>query len=301
MYKNFTELLTRSLEVGPVALSIAVAHDREVLESIKTAQEIGLVEPILVGDALKIQEVLTELKVHKKFAVINEPEDTKAALTAASLVRSGQAKVLMKGLINTSVFLKAVLDSTHGLRTNKLLSHLAAFEIPNQKKIIFHTDGGMNVAPSLPEKKDILINALEALEGVGIKNPKVALLTANEKVSDSMPATVDAQALVQMREEGIIFTGILEGPIAMDVAASPESALHKGIKSQISGDVDLFMVPNIEAGNLQGKTWVYYAGAKMAGVVLGASHPIVMTSRSESAEGKLVSIALACLLANSNH
>jgi phosphate butyryltransferase len=299
MYKNFSDILNRTRQVGPVILSVAVAQDWEVLNSIKSAQEAGLIEAILVGDAQKIKDISNSLGMGNKCLIIDEPSEEKAALTATSLVNQGKAKVLMKGLINTADFLKAVLDPIHGLRTDKLLSHLAAFDIPGQKKVIFHTDGGMNIAPSLQEKKDIVINAIKALETLGIKNPKVAILAANEKVSSSMPSTVDAQALVKLREEGIIPSGILEGPISMDVAVSPESAKHKGIESVISGDVDLFVVPNIEAGNLQGKTWLYYTGAKMAGVILGASQPIVMTSRSESAEGKLVSISLASLLAHS--
>jgi phosphate butyryltransferase len=297
MFKTFKDFCLRNRDTGPIVLSVAVAQDKEILESVKSAKEAGLIEPILVGNAARIEALLDALEMGHNYIVVNEPEEEKAALTAASLVRRGQANVLMKGLINTSDFLKAILNPTFGLRTDKLLSHLAAFEIPGQKKVIFHTDGGMNIAPSLAEKKDIVINAINALEALGISNPKVAILAANEKVSPSMPATVDAKELVKLRKEGIIPSGILEGPIAMDVAVCPQSAQHKGIESKISGDVDLFVVPNIEAGNLQGKTWVYYTGAKMAGVILGATHPIVMTSRSETAEGKLVSIALACLLA----
>ena len=163
--------------------------------------------------------------------------------------------------------------------------------------MFFHTDSGMNIAPTLEEKKDILINAMLALNALGIERPNVAVLTANEVVNPKMPATVDAKALVDMSAAGELPPGVVEGPIAMDVALNPEAARHKGLISEISGKVDLFLMPNIETGNSVGKALMYYVKAKMAGIVLGATHPVVMTSRAESAEGKLNSIALAALMA----
>jgi phosphate butyryltransferase len=203
----------------------------------------------------------------------------------------------MKGKINSSDFLRAVLNSNNGLRTGRLLSHLAAYELPGAEKLIFLTDGGMNIAPSLADKKDILVNAMLALSAIGIKKPAVAILTANEIVSPKMPATVDAKALVEMSEKGELPPGIIEGPIAMDVAINPAAAEHKGLTSRVSGKVDLILMPNIETGNALGKALIHYANAKMAGIVLGATHPIILTSRAETADGKLNSIALACLIA----
>lgn len=297
MYKSYEEIINKAKTNGPVKIAVAVAQDEDVLGAVKLAEEEGLAQAILVGDAELIEPMVKKTGLNDTAIVLHESDEMKAALKAVELVHNGEAQVLMKGLINTSDFLKAVLNNEVGLRTGRLLSHMAAMEIPGEKKIIFLADTGMNIAPSLAEKKEILINTLLGMEALGIKTPKVAVITANEKVSSKMPATVDAQALVEMNQQGIFLPAIMEGPIAMDVALNPDAARHKGMESNISGDVDLFLVPNIEAGNMVGKTMVYYAKAKMAGLILGATHPIVLTSRAESAKGKLNSIALACVMA----
>jgi len=297
LYRNFTEVLEKVKGQEPLTISVAVAQDKDVLEAINLAEEAGLAKAILVGNKAEIVPMMKEIGLREDIPIFDEPDIGKAALKAVSLVKRGDAQVLMKGLINSSDFLKAVLNPEEGLRTGRLISHLAAFEVPGQEKLIFHTDGGMNIAPNLEQKKDILLNAILALNAMGIERPNVAVLTANEKVSPKMPATVDAQALVEMWEKGVFPPSVVEGPIALDVAVSPEAAHHKGIKSKVSGQVDLFLLPNIDAGNICGKTLVYYAGGKMAGLVLGATNPIVMTSRAETAIGKLNSIALACLVA----
>jgi phosphate butyryltransferase len=295
LYHSFDEILEKVKGRKSLTISVAVAQDKDVLEAIKLAMDAGLANAILVGDKREITEMLEEIGFSSDIPVIDEPDINKAALKAVSLVKRGEAQILMKGLINSSDFLKAVLDPGDGLRTGRLISHLAAFEVPGQDRLIFHTDGGMNIAPDLQQKKDILTNAILALNAMGIEKPNVAVLTANEKVNPKMPATVDAQALVEMWEAGEFPPSIVEGPIALDVAVSSEAAKHKGIISKITSQVDLFLMPNIETGNACGKTLIYYAGAKMAGLVLGAANPIVMTSRAETAIGKLNSIALACL------
>lgn len=295
MFRNFSEVLENVKGRELLTISVSVAQDKDVLEAVKLAGEAGLVKAILVGNKAEILPMLEEIGLPKDTLIIDEPNTNQAALKAVSLVKRGEAQILMKGMINSSDFLKSVLNVDEGLRTGRLLSHLAAFEVPGQERLIFHSDGGMNIAPNLEQKKDILINALLALNAMGIEKPNVAVLTANEKVSTKMPATVDAQALTEMWKEGIFPPSVVEGPIALDVAVSPEAAAHKGIKSKISGKVDLFLMPNIDTGNACGKTLIYYSGAKMAGLVLGATNPIVMTSRAETAAGKLNSIALACL------
>ena len=295
MYKNYGEVVAKAKKLGPFTISVAVAQDREVLEAVKMAQDFGLANAILVGDAALIRPLMAEIGLSPDTPVVDEKDIPKAALSAVSLVQQGKAQILMKGLVNSSDFLRAVLDKEVGLRTGRLLSHLAVFEIPGQEKLLFVTDGGMNIAPSLQEKKDLLISAMMALNSMGISIPYVAVLTANEQVSSKMPATVDAQALVKMSEAGELPQGIIEGPIAFDVAVNPEAAKHKGIASKVSGKVDLILTPNIETGNAIGKVLIFYVKAKMAGLVLGATNPIVMTSRAETAEGKLNSIALACL------
>jgi phosphate butyryltransferase len=296
LYCNYSQIVEKIKSRGQVVISVAVAQDKEVLAAIKLAQDAGIAKAILVGDAQLITPLLAEVGLASDMQIIHEPDTTKAALKAVSIVRDGQAQVLMKGMINSSDFLRAVLNKEVGLRTGRQLSHLAAFEVPGQEKIIFVTDGGMNIAPTLTEKKSILTNAMLALHAMGITNPHVAVVAANEVVNDKMPVTVDAKALAQMSQDGELPAGIVEGPIALDVAISPEAAGHKGITSKISGSVDLILVPTIETGNILGKALIYYAHSKMAGIVLGATHPIVMTSRVETPEGKLNSIALACLV-----
>ncbi len=295
MLRNFSEVMERARELGKVTVSVAAAQDRDVLAAVKEAAAEGIVDAILVGDAGLIKPLASEIGLPADTRIIHEPDLDKAALTAVSLVSEGKAQILMKGLINSSNFLRAALNPERGLRSGRILCHFAAFEIPGEQKLAFHTDGGMNIAPSLTEKKEILINALTTLNQMGIEKPNVAVLTANEQVNPKMPATLDAQALAKMGEDGELPPCVIEGPIAMDVAASAEAAKHKGISSRIAGQVDLFLVPTIEAGNMVGKTLVNYAKARIAGMILGATHPIVMVSRSDSAEAKVHSIALACL------
>lgn len=294
--KTFSDVVARCKALGKTTLSVAVAEDPDVMGAIRSAQEEGIVEAVLVGDERRIRPLAQAAGIRDP-RIVHEPDEAAAALHAAALVRDGGADALMKGLVNTSDFLRAVLAPESGLRAGSILSHLAAFEIPGQPKLQYHTDGGINIAPALAEKKAILLNALGALARLGLREPKIALLSANEKVNPKMSSTTDAEALVGMRKTGEIPAGILEGPIAFDVAVSRHAAEHKGIESRISGDVDLFLMPNIETGNILGKALVYYGNAKLAGIVLGARCPIVLTSRSESSEGKLHSIALACLIA----
>ena len=294
--KDFNELHAAAEKLGKVTVSVAVAQDKEVLEAVLTASRKGLIDAVLVGDETMIRKIMDEIGM-EDVPVINEPDEEAAALKAVELVHDGKAHVLMKGLVNTSVFMKAVLNKEKGLRTGKILSHLAVFEIPGEKKLLFKTDGGMNIAPDLNDKKEILASSIEAVKKLGISEPKVAALAANEKVSESMPVTIDCAALVEMEKRGEIPHCIIKGPIAMDVALNKEAAKHKGIESKISGDVDIILVPEIETGNVIGKMLVYYAKAKIAGVILGASNPIIMVSRADTAEAKVNSIILAGLLA----
>jgi len=298
MIKSFSEIVERAKKLGRTTVSVAVAQDMDILMAVKAAYDEGIADAILVGDAALIRPLAEKAGLPEDICIIDEPDTDKAALKAVSLVREGKAGILAKGLINTSNFLRAALNEECGLRTGKILSHLTAYEIPGVKKLLFQSDGGVNIAPNLEQKKAILINSLEALKTLGIDMPKVAVLAANEQVNPKMPATVDAKALVDMAKAGELPPCIIEGPIAMDVAASREAAEHKGIESEVSGDADFYLVPNIEAGNLVGKALVCYAKAKIGGVILGATHPMVLVSRSDSAEAKLYSIALACLIAN---
>ena len=295
VYKNFQDVLDKLRGRNRLVIAVAVAKDEPVLAAIKMAYDLNLATAILVGDAEKIQHLIPIVGLPLDTPVLHEPDDAAAAAAAVALVKNGQAQVLMKGLVNTAIFMKAILKADIGLRSGRMISHLSAFEIPGEEKLLFLTDAALNISPSLEEKRDILLNAMYTLRDMGLTAPNVAILAANELVSDKMPSTVDAQALVKMSAEGIFPPGTMEGPLAMDVIASAEAAQHKGIHSKIAGKVDLVLAPHIDTANAVTKTLTQYAKAKFAGIVVGAANPVVVTSRAETPEGKLFSIALALL------
>lgn len=291
---NYSEVIERCKKLGKFRVAVAAAQDADLLKAVKMAEEMDLADAVLVGNKSEIAPILDTLGL-KNAVIIHEDNEINAAKTAVRIVEEHQADILMKGFLNSSDFLRAVV-SCGETKSDILLSHLAAFEIPGQEKLIFLTDSGMIISPDLAQKKVILINAINALGRLGIYNPKIAILAPNEKVHPKMQSTVDARRLVEMRNSGEIPSGIVEGPVALDVAVSHEAAEHKEIDSEISGDVDLFLVHSLDVGNILGKSLMYYAHAKMAGLVVGAEYPIVLTSRAETPEGKLNSIALACLM-----
>ncbi|MCR3922535.1 MAG: phosphate acyltransferase [Firmicutes bacterium] len=225
--------------------------------------------------------------------IIDIKDPVEATRRAVLETSGGNADILMKGMVNSADFLRAVLDPEGGLRTDRILSHLAVFEIPGYYRLIYVTDGGLNVSPDLQQKKAILENSLQFLHAMGFDNPRVAVLTANEKVNPKIVSTVDAQELKWMAKRGELPRALVDGPMALDVAINIESAQHKGLTSPVAGSAYLLLVPNIEAGNLLGKAIVYFASGKMAGLVLGAAKPIILTSRNEPSYGKMASIAMA--------
>ncbi len=297
MLKNFDDLLNQAKSSGISRVSVAQAEDQEVLKAVKIAQDMGLIYPILVGDQRKIEEN-SRLVGLTNFEVVDVKSSEDAALEAVKVVRRKDAKILMKGLVNTSVYLRAVLNKEYGLRTGRLLSLLAVYELPGYHKLLYCTDSGVNVSPSLAQKKDILTNTLLSLQSMGMSHPKVAVLSSNEMVDPKIQSTVDAAGLVEMVKNREIPDCTIEGPIAFDAAFDKHAAIHKGIHSEISGDVDVLLFPNIETGNVLGKSWLHFNHAKWAGIILGAANPIILGSRSDTAEVKLNSIALACLVAN---
>lgn len=294
MITSYASLVEKVCKCEKKVLSVAVAHDKDLLEAVKMASEKAGIEPILFGDGPRLQDLLAEINFNN-CRIVDEPDETKAARAAVKCVHAGEAQVLMKGLVNTSDFMRAVLDKETGLRAGRILSHLAAFEMKELGRFLFVTDGGINVAPNASEKKQILENALIALRSMGYERPNVAVLTANEQVNEKVPATTDAAAIARAWEEGEFSVPcVVEGPIALDVALSREAAEHKHIDSKIAGKVDLFLTSSIEVGNVMGKCLSQLVHAEMSGVVLGASSPIVLTSRAESVRSKLYSILLAC-------
>ena len=298
MAKSFKDLLDLSIKRGPKTMSVAVAQDKDVLLAVKNARDLGIVNPILVGDEEKIIEIAKEIKFDlKDVEIIHEKDSTLAARKATELVSSGKASILMKGLIDTAIIMKQVLDSEIGLRTGKVISHVAVFDMPTYHKIFFVTDAAMNIAPDLLQKKEIIENAIELAHSLDIEIPKVAVIAAKEKVSPKMEATVHAKELSDMFENGEFKDAIVDGPLALDNAVSKESAKIKGIESQVAGDADILLVPDIDAGNVLYKSLTFLGNAKSAGLILGTKAPIVLTSRADNEEAKLNSIALAVLMA----
>ena len=286
--------MQQAKKLKKVKVSVAAAEDEAVLTAVKYASDLGFIDPILVGDEEKIKSIASKIEL-KNYEVVNSTSAEESAKIAVKLVKENKAKVLMKGLVNTSVYLRAILNRENGLRSGRLLSLLAVYELPQYHKLLYCTDSGINVAPDLKQKKDIMTNALLSMKSIGIENPKTAILTANEMLDPKVQSTVDADALVKMVNNNEIPSCIAEGPIAFDVAFDEHAAKHKGIDSKIAGDVDLLVFPNIETGNVLGKSWLRFNNAKWAGIVLGATNPVILGSRSDTAEIKVNSIALACL------
>ncbi|NLY72544.1 MAG: bifunctional enoyl-CoA hydratase/phosphate acetyltransferase [Tissierellia bacterium] len=294
--KNFDELLERLRGQASVRrVALVAAEDIHALEALIDANKEGLVEPLLIGDEKRIRELLLELNCDASFEILDEKVPEEAAKMAVELAREGRVDFLMKGAIETSGLLRAVVDKEKGLGQGRLMSHFVMMEIPSYHKLFVTTDGGMVMYPGLVEKKEILLNALDTLWAMGYKEPKVAVLAAVEKLNPKMPETVDAAALKEMYLKGEIKDCIIEGPISYDLAMNRESSEIKGYSSPVAGDPDLLLVPNIAVGNIMSKALIYSAGGKMAGIVVGAKVPIVLTSRGSSAEEKFLSLALAAL------
>ena len=302
MYQNF-EAIIEAVKQQPTKKTICIANaaSNKMLHLAHELQAQDICNMILVGDEAQIKAFAEKENVDlSKVKVIHATETEEIARLAVTEVSAGRADVYVKGSMNTSDFLRSVLNKEVGLRTGSKLSVLTCYEVPGQKKLFFLTDGGMVVAPDLNDKAAIVTNAVNVLHNMGIAEPKVAILSSNEKVSEKIPSTVDAQALCRMADVGKLPATIYEGPIAFDVAMRPDAAKEKKIESRISGDVDLFLVPNIETGNCLGKAIGYFGGGDTAGLVIGARKPVVMSSRAASIRGKLASIAWALLACDKN-
>ncbi len=295
MIQNFEQLLEAAAGKGPVRMAVAMANDPHVIESVAEAAKMGLVHPILVGPRAEIEEMIREISPDMPHDIVDAADKQDASAKATKLVSGGDAYILMKGLVDTSIILKEALNKEYGLRTGNVLSHVGVVKVASYPKLLFISDGAMLIAPGADEKEKLIENALPLLHSLGIEKPKVAILAAKESVSDKMQATLDAQTLVERfkdKEDCIV-----EGPYALDNAVDKEAAEIKGISGDVAGDADLLVAPQIESGNILYKSLVYLAGAQSAGLITGATHPIVLTSRADSAEAKLNSIALAVLVA----
>ncbi|MGV7927673.1 MAG: bifunctional enoyl-CoA hydratase/phosphate acetyltransferase [Spirochaetota bacterium] len=275
-------------------LVVAAAQDEHVLDAVTKARERGIVEPILVGIRKKILEIAhTHGYDLDRIRIIDEEDNVRAAEISVQLVRDGEADILMKGLLDTATYLRPVLDKANGLRRGEALSSIGLFELTNYHKLFVLTDGGLNIAPDLKMKVAIIKNAVFFMRRLGVEIPKVAVLGAFELININMIATVDAALLSMMSQRGQIRNCIIDGPLSFDNAISKKSAEFKGIHNDVAGDADILLAPNIESGNAMYKSFVYFAGASPASMLLGASAPIVLTSRADSEAIKLNSIALA--------
>lgn len=302
MLKNFDEVQERVRSIRePYIVSVAAAEDKELLLAVKTAAELGFVRPVLTGDPKAVGEICADIGL-KPLDILEAHGEEEAVAVAVKSVREGGAQVLMKGLVNTSIYMRGILNKEQGLRTGRLLSMMAVYEAPGYHKLVYCSDSGINVAPNLEQKKDILKNILLATKSIGLETPKVAALTANEMVDPKIQSTVDAAGLVEYAASGALgaeLPCVIEGPIAFDVAFDPHAAAHKKLDSKITGETDIVIFPNMEAGNIMGKSWIHLCRCRWAGIVLGATHPVILGSRADTPEIKLNSIALACLAARS--
>lgn len=297
--KSFNEVIKKAKGQTTRTVAVAVAQDEPVLEAIKEAKEMDIANAILVGNKEEIISIGLKIGMNMDdFKIIDEKDVKKAAMIAVQLVSRGEADMVMKGLVTTADFLRAVLNKEFGLRTGKLMSHIAVFENPNFDRLFFVTDSAFNMYPTLKDKVQIVENAVKVAQAVGFDEPKVAPICAVELVNPDMPATLDAAILSKMNERGQIKGCIIDGPLALDNAISEEACRHKGLKGPIAGKADILLMPNIEAGNIMYKTLTYTSESKNGGILVGTSAPVIVTSRADSHEAKMYSIALAVLIAN---
>ncbi len=299
MITKFEEVFDKIKSHPKKQIAVAVAHDSTVLEAVKMAEELNITDYILVGDEKKILDISKnagfEINENK---IYNEPNNIKAIKKAVQLVKSNRADILMKGFVNTDDFLRGVLDKVNGLRTGKVMSHVYVLESSALNRLLFITDGSMNIYPDLETKCSIILNSIYLANIFEIEEPKVAITTAIELANPKMPSTIDAAVLAKMSQRGQFSGKIIDGPLALDNAISPWAAEHKGIGGPVAGRADIIVVPSIEAGNMLCKAHVYLTGGNLAGVVIGAAAPIVLTSRADTSQSKLNSIATAVLTAN---
>lgn len=295
VFKTFDQLIASQKGRPRMArMAIAAAGDVHTVEAALMARREGIAHPIFVGDKTLITQALAHLDAAvPEMDICDVPDPAEAARFAVGLIRQGKADFLMKGKLDTSILLKAVVDKDNGLGTGRVMSHFTAFEVPSYHKLLLPVDGGMVTYPTLEQKRDIINNTVEALRKMGYDCPKVGVLACVEKLNPKMPETVDGDALKQMNLRGDIPHCIVEGPISYDCAVSRDIADFKGFSSPCAGDCDVLVAPNIHAGNIMGKMLLTTAGAKMAGFIVGARCPIVMVSRGSSPEEKYHSIVIA--------
>ena len=300
MSMGFDEIISKVKECGKKTVAVSVAQDEAVLEAVREAKKQGIADAILVGDEAKIREIAAKIGMDLEgFEIIDEPDMIQASLRAVKLAHEGRADMYMKGLIDSKNFLRSVLDKEVGLRTGGVLSHVCVFDIPGIDRLLFLTDVAFMTYPTLEDKVHIINNTLPVCKACGVEEPKVAPLAAVEVVNPKMPVTVEAGELTKMCEEGKITGCVVDGPLSLDLAIDPEAAKHKGATDRkIQGDADVLLFPDIHAGNLVYKAIVHMVnGVKNGCILTGTKVPVILTSRSDTFETKVNSIALAAVVA----
>ena len=297
---KYEQLLARCKSLAPIATAVAHPCQASALTGAIDAAKLGLIIPILVGPKAKIESTAKAAGIDiSKFRVVDAPHSQAAAVKAVELLREGQAELLMKGSLHTDELMGAVVSREGGLRTGRRISHVFVMDVPTYHKVLIITDGAINIAPNLEDKTDICQNAVDLAIALGLKEPKVAILAAVETVNSKMPATLDAAALCKMAERGQIKNARLDGPLAFDNAISKQAAQTKGIVSEVAGDPDILLAPDLETGNMLAKQLTFLANADSAGLVLGAKVPIILTSRADSVRSRIASCGVAMLAAHS--
>ncbi len=296
---KYESLLAMCRNLSPVPTAVAHPCEETALAGALDAARERLIKPILVGPEERIRETARAAGLDLgDTPIIDAPYSQASATRAVELVREGRAELLMKGSLHTDELLSAIVARDTGLRTNRRLSHVYIMDVPAYHKVLFVTDAAINISPVLEDKVDICQNAIDLALAMGIKRPKVALLSAVETVTSKIPATVEAAALCKMVDRGQITGGVLDGPLAFDNAISAEAARKKGIRSEVAGDPDILVAPDLEAGNILAKQFSLLARADCAGVVMGARVPIILTSRADSVRARIASSAVAMLVAH---
>jgi phosphotransacetylase len=296
---KYEKLLAACETLAPVATAVAYPCEESALTAAVEAAQAGLIKPILVGPADTLRAIARRADIDlEPYVVVDAPDSRAAAAKAVELVRKGEAEVLMKGSLHTDEFLGAIVARETGLRTGRRLSHVFIMDVPTYHKALIITDAAINIAPDLEAKADIVQNAIDLAIALGVARPKVAILSAVETVTSKIPSTIDAAALCKMADRGQIRGGLLDGPLAFDNAISKAAAKTKGITSEVAGDADILLAPDLEAGNMLAKQLSFLANADSAGLVLGARVPVVLTSRADSVRARLASAAVAVRLAH---
>jgi len=296
---KYERLLARCQGLEPVPTAVAHPCEESALTGAVEAERRGLIKPLLVGPASRIRETASAANIDLgDLEIVDVPHSHAAAVKAVELVREGRAEILMKGSLHTDELMAAVIARDGGLRAGRRVSHVFVMDVPTYHKVLIVTDGAINIAPTLEDKVDICQNAIDLAISLGLERPKVAILAAVETVTSKMPATIDAAALCKMAERGQIKNALLDGPLAFDNAISKQAAQTKGIKSEVAGDPDILLAPDLEAGNILAKQLSFLANADSAGMVLGAKVPVILTSRADSVRSRVASCGVAMLVAH---